>query len=192
MTSSQDLPAPQSQLSAWCRSSAIESASACSAPRVAVGLAEGAEVAAQRAREQALLVAAHRGRGDELVERRVARPAARRPPRLHAGRPGAPVPEPAGSSSSSISGRGAEPACPRSTATTACVVERAVVRRELGERERPEQGAERLAAPDGRRPPAFAASGDAAERAARPRSERGAALDHLALAIGACGATART
>ena len=50
-TSSQLVPAPQSQFSAWWRSTAIEWASACcSCGQVAVDLAVGPEVAAQRAR----------------------------------------------------------------------------------------------------------------------------------------------
>ena len=94
-TSSQTSPSPQSQVSAWCRSAAIECASACcSAREMPVDLAVGPEVAAHRRRQQPLLEAAHRRRRDQLVEGRVTARAARRAVGLHAGRARAPVPEP--------------------------------------------------------------------------------------------------
>ena len=149
-TASQSLPRPQSQLSARWRCQAIWCASAsCSSFELAVDGAEGREVAAQRSRQQTLLEAAHRGRADELVERLPRRPAARprRPPAARAvGHASARAAPSRARARSPRPGGGPRPS--RSCLEQRRRVERPVVRRQLGELERPEQHSEPLAGPD--------------------------------------------
>ena len=115
---------------------------------VPVDLAVSAKIAAQRRRQNALLVAAHRRRGDQLIEGRVARRQLELAGRLQVGRPGPPVPEAGGVALQLDVLAVPQLAVVRVDRADGLRVERLVVGGQLCELQRPEERAERLAAPD--------------------------------------------
>jgi len=149
---------------------------------VAVHLLIGAEVAAHRRGQDTLLVAAHGGCRDQLVEGGVARRQFQSSGCLELGRAGAPMPEPRRfaldldlvglAQARLLDGRLGDLAR----------VERGVVRGQFGELQRPEEGAECLAAPDGVDDYRVAVRlGHALERGLELRAQGAAAFDDLSL-----------